>query len=311
MTVTFQDVEAAADRIRPYVHRTPVLTSASIDARTGASVFLKPENLQRVGAFKARGAVNAVLQLDDGVTGVATHSSGNHGQALAYAASLRGLPAWVVMPSDCNPLKLAAVKGYGAEVILCDHTEREATAVRVRDEHGAAFVHPFDDPHVIAGQGTAALELLEDVPDLDAVIAPIGGGGLLSGTAIAAAGSQPGAAVYGAEPYAVDDAYRSLAAGERLPGVEHPRTLADGLVVGMGALAFAILSNAGVEILRVTEEGIVEAAAFFLERTKLVVEPSAATVLAAVTAHPDRFKGRRVGMILSGGNTDLAWYRPG
>ncbi|MCH7845512.1 MAG: threonine/serine dehydratase [Acidobacteria bacterium] len=307
--VTINDVRAAADRIRPHIHRTPIVTSSTLDAAAGASVFAKAENFQKVGAFKARGATNAVLLLDD-VPGVATHSSGNHGQALAYAAGIRGLPAWVAMPRTSNPLKIAAVRGYGAEVVLCDHAEREETALRLVEENGAVLVHPFDDANVIAGQGTAALELVEQVDDLDIIIAPIGGGGLLAGTAIAAMPAQSAITVVGAEPFAVDDAYRSLASGERQPGVSNPQTVADGLLVGMGAMPFDILSGLGVEILRVEEADILTAAAFFLERMKLVVEPSAATALAAIFTHPDRFAGRRVGLIVSGGNTDLAWYEP-
>ena len=307
--VTINDVRAAADRIRPHIHRTPIVTSSTLDAAVGASVFAKAENFQKVGAFKARGATNAVLLLDD-VPGVATHSSGNHGQALAYAAGIRGLPAWVAMPRTSNPLKIAAVRGYGAEVVLCDNAEREETALRLVEENGAVLVHPFDDANVIAGQGTAALELVEQVDDLDIIIAPIGGGGLLAGTAIAAMPAQSAITVVGAEPFAVDDAYRSLASGERQPGVSNPQTVADGLLVGIGAMPFDILSGLGVEILRVEEADILTAAAFFLERMKLVVEPSAATALAAIFTHPDRFAGRRVGLIVSGGNTDLAWYEP-
>ncbi len=311
MSVTFAEVEEAAARIRPHVHRTPVFTSTTLDRLTGASIFAKAENLQKVGAFKARGATNAVLQLPGDVTGVATHSSGNHGQALAYASSLRDLPAWIVMPHTADPLKVTAVRGYGGEVVFCDHAEREAVAARVGEDHGAVLVHPFNDERVIAGQGTAGLELLQDVPDLDVVIAPIGGGGLLSGTVLAASGVQPRVRVLGAEPFAVDDAYRSLQSGVLQPGVDNPQTIADGLLVGMGSIPFEILSAHGVEILRVTEESIIDAATLLLERMKLVVEPSAATVLAAILADPDRFGGRRVGLIISGGNTDLAWYRRG
>lgn len=308
MTVTRSDLKAAAGRIRPYLHRTPVITSATLDRELGATVFAKGENLQRVGVFKARGATNAVLQLPDGTTGVATHSSGNHAQALAFAASLRDLPAWIVMPHTADPLKIAAVRGYGAEIVFCDHAEREQTALQVQDDTGAVLVHPFDDEHVIAGQGTAALELLEDVGDLDFIVTPIGGGGLLSGTAVAA-GDRPEVTVLGAEPFAVDDAYRSLASGTHQPGVADPDTVADGLMVGMGAIAFAILSERGIEIIRVDEDEIIAAAVFFLERMKLVVEPSAATALAAIRRERERFAGRRVGMIISGGNTDLSWYR--
>ncbi|GMQ84657.1 MAG: pyridoxal-phosphate dependent enzyme [Acidimicrobiia bacterium] len=307
--VTIDDVRAAADRIRPHIHRTPIVTSSALDAAAGATVFAKAENLQKVGAFKARGATNAVLLLDD-VPGVATHSSGNHGQALAYAAGIRGLPAWIAMPRTANPLKIAAVRGYGAEVVLCDHADREQTALSLVEERGAVLVHPFDDADVIAGQGTVALELTDQVDDLDIIIAPIGGGGLLAGTAVAAMASRPAITVLGAEPFAVDDAYRSLASGERQPGAVDPQTVADGLLVGMGAMPFDLLSGLGVEILRVEEEDILAAGAFFLERMKLVVEPSSATALAAVFAYPDRFAGRRVGLIVSGGNTDLTWYRP-
>ena len=309
MTVTRSDVRSAAERIQPHLHRTPVMTSATLDRELGASVFAKAENLQRVGAFKARGAMNAVLQLPNDTTGVATHSSGNHGQALAFAASLRKLPAWIVMPESANPLKIAAVRGYGAEVVFCKHDEREQTAKRILSETGAVLVHPFDDERVIAGQGTAALELIEDVGELDFIVTPIGGGGLLSGTAVAAEG-RPGITVLGAEPFAVDDAYRSLASGTRQPGVVSPDTVADGLVIGMGAIPFDILSERGIEIIRVEEDEIIEAAGFFLERMKLVVEPSAATVLAAIRTDPQRFADKRVGLIISGGNTDLSWYRP-
>lgn len=310
MSVTLAHLRDAAERIRPYVHRTPVATSATLDRILGAEIFAKAENLQKIGAFKARGATNAVLQLPEGTTGVATHSSGNHGQALAYAASVRGLSAWIVMPRTANPLKIAAVRGYGAEVVLADHDDRQQAAQAIVDETGAVLVHPFDDEEVIAGQGTATLELMEDVPDLDVIIAPIGGGGLLSGATVVAAGLQPDTTVFGAEPFAVDDAYRSLRSGALQPGVSDPDTVADGLLVGMGALPFEILSEHGVEIIRVDEEGIIEAATFFLQRMKLVVEPSAATALAAIMGNPRRFEGRRIGMIISGGNTDLSWYRP-
>jgi threonine dehydratase len=305
--ITRDDVVAAAVRIEPHVHRTPVFTSRSLDAEAGAQVFVKAENLQRVGAFKARGATNAVLQLPDDTIAVATHSSGNHGQALAFAASRRGLPAWIVMPDNAEPLKVAAVRGYGGTVVSCPAAEREDRVREIVAETGATLVHPFDDERVIAGQGTAALELLEDVPDLDVLIAPIGGGGLLSGTAVAVGRA---ATVIGAEPYAADDAYRSLVSSERQPGVVDPDTVADGLVVGIGAIPFAILSERGTEIVRVEEPEIVDAARFYLERMKLVVEPSGATPLAALRRERHRFSGARIGLIISGGNTNLSWYRP-
>jgi threonine dehydratase len=305
--VTFDDIEAAATRIAPYVHRTPVMTSATLDGELGASILFKCENLQKVGAFKARGAVNAVLSLDAATAsrGVVTHSSGNHGQALAYAASIRDILCTVVMPDTAPQVKVDAVRGYGADVVFCSQSEREATTERVRAELGATIVHPFEDPAVIAGQGTAMLELIDEMGDLDLVVAPIGGGGLLSGTAIAAATLLPDARVVGAEPELVDDAYRSLVSGFRQPRVPRPGTLADGLLTGIGERPFRILSKLQVQIVRVTEEQIVAAARFFMERMKLVVEPSGATSLAAVRAIG--VHGLRVGVIVSGGNTDFSW----
>jgi len=305
--VTFDDIRAAATRIAPYVHRTPVMTSATLDEELGASILFKCENLQKVGAFKARGAVNAVLSLDDDAAsrGVVTHSSGNHGQALAYAASIRKIPCTVVMPDTAPQVKVAAVKGYGADVVFCAQSEREATAERVSSELGATIVHPFEDPAVIAGQGTAMLELAEQMGDLDLIVAPIGGGGLLSGTAIAAATLLPDARVVGAEPELVDDAYRSLVSGFRQPRVPRPGTLADGLLTGIGTRPFRILSDLQTRVVTVTEDQIVSAARFFVERMKLVVEPSGATSLAAVRVMG--VQGMRVGVIVSGGNTDFAW----
>jgi threonine dehydratase len=307
--VSIDDVLLAAHRISPYVHRTPIATSATLDSELGCSVVFKAENLQKVGAFKARGATNAVFSFGDDVArrGVVTHSSGNHGQALAYAAGVRGIPAWIVMPRTASTVKIEAVRSYGAQIVLCDHSEREAEAARVEADTGAALVHPYDDPLIIAGQGTAALELIEDHGPFDVVVAPIGGGGLLSGTAVVAAGAEPSPDVVGAEPDAVDDAYRSLVTGIRQPGVPDPDTLADGLLTGIGQLPFEILTATEAAILTVSEAAIVEAARFLLFRLKLLVEPSGAVGLAALLTHPERFSGKRVGVILSGGNTDLAW----
>jgi threonine dehydratase len=304
---TFNDVKAAAERIRPYVHRTPVMRSTTLDRRLSAEVFFKCENLQKVGAFKARGATNAVLSLteEEAVRGVATHSSGNHGQALAYAAAVRGIPAWVVMPDHAPQVKVDAVRGYGAEVVFCRQPEREQVCDRVAARHGATIIHPYDHAPVIAGQGTAALELVEDVPDLDVVVAPVGGGGLLAGTALAATALQPGIRVVGGEPEAVDDAFRSLTTGVRQPAVEDPSTWADGLLTGLGERNFAILSKQGVEVVTVTEDEIIDAALFHLQRMKIVVEPSGAVSLAA--AQKMEVRGRRVGVIVSGGNTDFRW----
>ncbi len=311
--VTIADVRRAARRISPYVHRTPVITSGTIDRLTGTSVAFKCENLQKVGAFKARGALNAVLGMADttAARGVVTHSSGNHGQALAYAAAIRGVRCWVVMPDHAPQVKVDAVRGYGAEVVFCAHAERDQVASAVATETGAAFVHPFDDPMVIAGQGTAALEFLEQVPTLDVLITPIGGGGLLSGTTVAAATISPTTTVIGAEPERVDDAARSLATGVRQPAVPRPDTLADGLLTGIGTLPFEILTAAGTEIITVDEDTIRAAATLHLERMKLVVEPSGATGLAAVMTAGERLRGASVGVLISGGNTDLSWYRPG
>lgn len=305
----YDDVVAAAERIGPYVHRTPVFTSRQIDDRSRAAVFSKAENLQRVGAFKARGAINAVLSLDarDRERGVATHSSGNHGQALAYAAAVTGTNATIVMPHHAPTVKFDAVRGYGASVVTCAQDERESTLAGVVAQSGASIVHPFDDPMVIAGQGTAALELVEEVPNLELIVTPIGGGGLLSGTTLV--GQHHGVRTVGAEPAVVDDAARSLRDGVRY-GPTGALSVGDGLLTGIGATAFAILSQAGVHVMTVEEEAIVEAMRFVVTRTKYVIEPSAATAFAVVFAHPEVFAGHRVGVIVSGGNVDLARLAP-
>jgi len=305
---TFDDVLAAAERIRGHVHRTPVATCAGIDGIAGAAIHFKCENLQKVGAFKARGATNAVLSLDAEAAGrgVATHSSGNHAAALARAAALRGVPAHIVMPSTAPPIKRAAVAGYGAQITECEPTleARESTLAEVVARTGATFIHPYDEPMVIAGQGTAALELLADVPELEMVLTPVGGGGLLSGTAITVSGSWPEIEVWGAEPAGADDAFRSLRDGRLYPSVD-PRTIADGLLTALSERTFRIIRSHGAGILTVTEEGIVRAMRLLWERAKLVVEPSAAVPLAMVLEHADCFSGRRIGIILSGGNVDL------
>jgi len=262
MNPTFDDIRAAAERIAPFAHRTPIMTSATLDRELGAQVFFKCENLQKVGAFKARGALNTVLSLseDEAAGGVITHSSGNHAAALAYAAGIRGIPCTVVMPDDAPGVKVTAVRGYGAEIVFCKQNEREAVCDREMRARRAVLVHPFDDPRVVAGQGTAALELFEDVPDLDFVVAPVGGGGLLSGTTLAATALRPGIRVVGAEPEAVDDAYRSLQTGVRQPRVSNPTTWADGLLTGLGEIAFAILTEAATEVVTITEEALLAAA---------------------------------------------------
>ena len=308
MPVTLEDIRRAAERISPHAHRTPVLTCESLNRRVGARVYLKCENLQRVGAFKFRGACNAVLSLSDAeaARGVVAHSSGNHAQALALAARLRGIPAHIVMPENAPAVKKAAVAGYGARITFCAPTleAREAAQERVVAATGAVVVHPYNDERVIAGQGTAALELLQEIPDLDAIIAPIGGGGLVSGTAVAATELSPGIRVVGAEPEGADDAYRSLAAGRIIPS-HNPRTIADGLLTSLGDRTFPIIQQRVDGIVTVSEEAIIAAMRFIWERAKLIIEPSAAVPVAALWERKVDVAGRRVGVILSGGNVDL------
>jgi len=309
-TPSLEQIRAAAMRIAGHVHRTPVAGSATLDAMLDAQIHFKCENLQKVGAFKARGATNAVFSLDESQVrrGVITHSSGNHAAALAFACGLRGVACTIVMPRDAPRIKVDAVRGYGAEIVFCERDRRDQVCSELQRKQGSTLVHPFTDPAIIAGQGTAALELLEQVGALDIVLAPVGGGGLLSGTAIVVKELFPEARVIGAEPFAVDDAYRSLESGELQPTVEGAQSWGDGLMTGLGALNFRILSERDVEIVRVEEDEMVAAARFIVERMKLVVEPSAATVLAAMHRLGAQLKGKRVGAILSGGNTDFAWY---
>jgi len=310
-----EDVADAAARIAPHTRRTPVLTSRQFDAMAGAELFFKCENFQRTGAFKARGAANAVFSLyaAQAACGVATHSSGNHGMALAWAAGRRGIGCTVVMPEAAPRAKRDAVAGYGARIVGCASggAAREAALAGILAGTGAEFVHPYADARVIAGQATAARELLHEVAGLDTLIAPVGGGGLLSGCclAVAAAAAQGGSAgpvpeVLGAEPAAADDAARSLRAG-RLIADDAPLTVADGLRMPLKPLTFAILRAGAAGILTVEEDAIVAAMRLIWERMKIVVEPSGAVPFAAILARPERFRGRRVGVILSGGNVDL------
>jgi threonine dehydratase len=301
-------IRAAAARIAPHVHRTPLFTCRSLDAEVGAQLLFKAENLQRTGAFKARGATNAVFSLSEAEArrGVVTHSSGNHGAALAYAAARRGIPAFVVMPDNAARVKLDNVRRQGATIRLCapNPAAREAACAEVQRETGAVLVHPFDDPRVIAGQGTAALELLLQASDLDVVVAPVGGGGLLSGTAIAVRSSSPATKVYGAEPANADDAARSFRSGrvEPLPAAV---TLADGLRTTLSLRTLGAIRG-GVEAVGVASEAaIVRAMRMFWERAKLLIEPSAAVPLACLLEGTLEVRGARVGIILSGGNVDL------
>jgi threonine dehydratase len=306
-SVGFADILAAAERISPYVHRTPVLTSERMDALSGARVFFKCENLQRIGAFKARGAHNAVFSLEARAkAGVLTHSSGNHGAAVALAARNRGIPAHVVMPEGVSAPKLASVERLGARITICEPTlaGREAAAARLQRDTGATLIHPYNDPLVIAGQGTAALELLEQEPGLDAILTPVGGGGLLSGTVIAAKGRSPGTRVFGTEPAGADDAYRSFKSG-KLTAMADPHTIADGLRASLGPIPFAIIRKGVEDIATVPDESIVAAMRLVWEVMKIVIEPSSAVPVAALLDHRLPLSGKRVGVILTGGNVDL------
>ncbi len=305
---TIEDIRQAAARILPYAHRTPLITSRTIDEMTGASVFFKCENLQRVGAFKFRGAANAVFSLDEEAArrGVATHSSGNHAQALALAARLRGIEACIVMPRDAPRVKVEAVRGYGARIVFSGNApdDRERVLQDVVKETGAEFVHPSDDLRVIAGQGTCALEILEEIADLDMIVTPVGGGGLLSGTALAAGAVSPRTRVIGAEPAAADDARRSFKTGTLHPS-GNPRTVADGLRTSLGPNTFRIVRAGVTDIVTASEDAIVQATRFTWERMKTVIEPSAAVPLAAILEGALAVRGLRVAIVLSGGNVDL------
>jgi threonine dehydratase len=309
--IELENVRAAARRIEGHAHRTPVVTCRAVDEWLGREVFFKCEHLQKVGAFKFRGACNAVLRLSENEAGrgVVTHSSGNHAQALALAARLRGIESHIVMPRTAPAVKRRAVEGYGARVVECEPSaeSREQTTLRVRQETGATFIHPYDHPDIIAGQGTAALELLEEVHDLDVVVAPVGGGGLLSGTCIAAHGLRPRIRVIAGEPAGADDAARSLAAGRLVPQTG-PDTIADGLLTSLGELTWPIIRDHVTAIETVGEDEIIAAMRFVWERAKQLIEPSAAVAVAAV-GRPGFSTAaggaRRVGVILSGGNVDL------
>lgn len=306
--LTMQLIREAHARIRDKIHRTPVMTSEVLDGLAGNRLFFKCENLQKVGAFKARGATNAVFLLSDAeaVKGVVTHSSGNHAAALARAARLRGIPAYIVMPSNSPQAKQAAVRRYGGDVVLCEPTlaARESTAQQVMERTGAIFIHPYDDLRVMAGQGTTAIELLEDVPGLDVILCPVGGGGQLSGIAVAAKDIKPAVRVIGVEPAGADDASRSLKAGHIIPMLE-PRTIADGLKTSLGQRPFAEIMRLVDDIVTVREESIVQAMRQIWEVLKLIVEPSGAVSYAAVVEGRMPPSGASVGIILSGGNLDL------
>ncbi len=301
-------IEAAAARIKSYIHRTPVMTSQNINQLLGAEIFFKCENFQKVGAFKSRGACNAVFSLDDDAVakGVATHSSGNHAQALARAAKIRGCKAYIVMPETSSRVKVDAVKGYGGEIFFCRPTlqAREETLREVAGKTGATEIHPYNDYRIIAGQATAAVELFEETGHLDVIMAPVGGGGLLSGTALATAYLRPFTKVIAAEPAGADDAYRSFMTRQLIPSV-NPQTIADGLLTSLGSLTFPIILKYVHSIITVSEQAIITAMQLTWERMKIIIEPSSAVPLAALMENQGDFKGKKIGIIISGGNVSL------
>jgi threonine dehydratase len=305
---TFDDMLAAHTRIKPYIHRTPVLTSSFLNELTGAKLFFKCENFQKAGAFKVRGASNAVFGLSDDMLekGVATHSSGNHALSLSYAAGRRGIPCTVVMPRTAPQAKKDAVIGYGGRIVECEPStsSREEVFVQVVKETGAEFVHPYNDPRVIAGQGTCSRELIEQVEGLDAVIAPIGGGGMISGTCLTLSNLAPNVKIYAAEPEQADDAARSFKAGHIIAD-DAPVTVADGLKVPLKELTWHFVSNHVTDILTTSEQEIIDAMKLIWKRMKIVMEPSSAVPFAAILKNKETFAGKRVGVIITGGNVDL------
>lgn len=305
---TFDDVQAASERIRPHVHRTPVLTSAHLNERTGAQLFFKCENFQKAGAFKARGASNAVFGLseDKAAKGVCTHSSGNHALSLSYAAGRRKIPCHVVMPRTAPIAKKEAVKGYGGVITECEPStsSREAVFAELQAQMGGDFVHPFNDPRVIAGQATCSLELMEQTDGLDIVVAPIGGGGMISGTCLTLSNIAPETRIIAAEPEQADDAYRSFKAGYIIAD-DAPTTVADGLKVPLKELTWHFVTNYVADIFTASEEEIIDAMKLTWKRMKIVIEASCAVPLAIILKNKDRFAGKRVGVIITGGNVDL------
>lgn len=303
-----EDILNAAARIQPYLHRTPVLTCNAIDDLAGANIFFKCENLQKAGAFKSRGATNAVFSIDayDLKQGVATHSSGNHAAALARAAQLKNIPAYIVMPDNSSKVKIAAVKTYGGRITFCQPTleAREDKLNEVLNETNAFEIHPYNNYSIIAGQATATLEMIEDIKGLDTIIAPVGGGGLLSGTALAAHYFSPTTKVIAAEPSGADDAYQSFYQKKLIPSI-NPDTIADGLRTSLGSLTYPIIRRLVSDVITVNDQAIIEAMKLVWERMKIIIEPSSAVALAIVLKHKHRFAGQQIGIIISGGNVDL------
>ncbi|MES1926645.1 beta-hydroxyaspartate dehydratase BhcB [Salinisphaera sp. T31B1] len=310
MTIpTYDDVCAAHERIAPWIHRTPVLTSRTFDDLSGATLLFKCENFQKAGAFKVRGATNAVFSLTDDQArrGVATHSSGNHALSLSRAAQCRGIPCTVVMPHTAPQAKMDAVRGYGGQIVTCEPSleARERTLESITQKSGAHFVHPYNDPRVIAGQGTCARELLEQAGPLDALVAPIGGGGMISGSSLTCANVSPATRIYAAEPEQADDAYRSFKAGHIIED-DAPDTIADGLRVSLRPLTWHFVSRHVTDVLLASEREIVDAMRLVWQRMKIVIEPSCAVTLATILKNRPIFENRRVGVILTGGNVDLS-----
>jgi threonine dehydratase len=305
---TLSDIQSTHKRIRPFIHRTPVLTSQQLNRIFGCELYFKCENFQKVGAFKFRGATNAVLSLADDQKkhGVVTHSSGNHAAALALAARMNGIKAYIVMPENAPSVKKDAVAGYGASITFCKPTlqAREETCRTIMEKEGATLIHPYDNFNVICGQGTASLELLEDVGDLNVIIAPIGGGGLMSGTSTCAKGINDRIKVIGAEPLNANDAWKSFKTGILTPSV-NPLTIADGLLTSLSELTFSVIRKNVDDIFTAQEESIISSMKLIWERMKIIIEPSSATVLAVIKENPGFFKGKKVGLIISGGNVDL------
>jgi len=305
---TLDDIKKAHTVIKPYARFTPVLRSEHVNNRTKSDIYFKCENFQKVGAFKFRGACNAVLTLsdEDAKNGVSTHSSGNHAQALALAARIRGIQAHVVMPENAPRVKVEAVRGYGAEITFCESTleSRESTLQQVVSKTGATIIHPYNDSRIVAGQGTAALELLETNPDLDIILTPVGGGGLLSGTALSTKYINPNIKVIGTEPEQANDAYESFKAGKLIPAY-HTNTIADGLRTSLGVLPFSIIKDYVDDIVTVSEASIIEAMRYIWERLNIIIEPSCAVPVAAIFEGKIDVQGKKVGIIITGGNVDL------
>ena len=312
MKITKASIEAAAIRIAPYIHNTPIMTCKSINALYGLDLYFKCENFQKIGAFKIRGGMNASLQLTKAQLekGVATHSSGNHAQALAFASKMLGIKAYIVMPESSPQVKVNAVKGYGAEVTICasNQAARESTLQAIVNKTGATFIHPYDNDEVITGQATCVKEIIEAMPDIDIVVTPVGGGGLLSGTCLGAFYFKPGLKVYAGEPEGAADAVLSIQSGkvEKAPFVN---TIADGLMTTLSERTLEIIQAHVADILLVSEDEIKAALKLVYERMKIIIEPSCAVPLAAVLKNPDLFKGKKVGIILTGGNVDLSKFK--